>query len=599
VRVLEDRSGDSTKTIRLAVAVYHSTSQNPASDPVIFLDGGPGSETLKSSASAFTHLIRPILNNRDFIAFDQRGAGASKPSLDCEELKKVYLEDLQQLIPSNNREGDFTNAVLACRQRLAGEGIHLAAYISQSSAEDVKDVLTALGYDQANLYAVSYGTYVAQLVMRENPELVRSAVLDSVVPLDIGLYSEKTTTSEEALRIFFDDCTTDSECHRKYPNLEKDFRDLVQKLNTKPLTLAVQVPGGERYQYIDTEVRGDDLIEAFMWGTRASALIAEMPRAIYQFKNGDYSLVRYTYGLPATLYDNLSLGKFITAHCHEQILAATPAELNSALAESSPNLLKLSYFFGSADSLTMICNMWRTKPLGPDDKAPLESAIPTLILSGKYDSLTPPAFAHHLAETLSHVYLYEIPGHGHAPSLDKNSPCPINVITAFIGNPENEPSHVCIDTEIAHFHKPYNGQPPVEFTHYSDPDNIFTANIPEGWIDTNDGFFYRVNSFLDITTLGVQSAEFPASDWIDYLRWSFNSYSGFESKPVKIGTVDANGLTWTLYKTTSLGYPVEFAVAQKDEKRSYLVILMSMDEEDEVMLKAVLLPVIESFKPAP
>ena len=43
VDVPEDRSGDLTDTIRLPVAVYRSSSDTPAPDPVIYLQGGPGS----------------------------------------------------------------------------------------------------------------------------------------------------------------------------------------------------------------------------------------------------------------------------------------------------------------------------------------------------------------------------------------------------------------------------------------------------------------------------------------------------------------------------------------------------------------------------
>jgi len=42
--VPEDRTGDPSHTIKLAVAVYHSQNQNPA-EPVIFLQGGPGAQT--------------------------------------------------------------------------------------------------------------------------------------------------------------------------------------------------------------------------------------------------------------------------------------------------------------------------------------------------------------------------------------------------------------------------------------------------------------------------------------------------------------------------------------------------------------------------
>jgi len=45
---------------QLAVAIYHSTSANPAPDPVIFLQGGPGGQAVQLSADDYDILVKPI-----------------------------------------------------------------------------------------------------------------------------------------------------------------------------------------------------------------------------------------------------------------------------------------------------------------------------------------------------------------------------------------------------------------------------------------------------------------------------------------------------------------------------------------------------------
>jgi pimeloyl-ACP methyl ester carboxylesterase len=73
-------------------------------------------------------------------------------------------------------------AMLRCRDRLIQEGIDLSAYNSAASAADVNDLRIALGYDQVNLYGVSYGSRLALTVMRDYPGILRSVILDSTYP---------------------------------------------------------------------------------------------------------------------------------------------------------------------------------------------------------------------------------------------------------------------------------------------------------------------------------------------------------------------------------------------------------------------------------
>ena len=198
--VPEDRTGDPSHTIKLAVAVYHSSSQNPV-EPVVFLQGGPGGEAVKLSAEAYSILVKPFLSKRDFIAFDQRGTGLSEPALNCDGLTKLYSQDVHGLIPASTRNLVYANAFSSCNGLMQAQGINLKAYTTMESAADVRDLLTVLKYPKADLYGASYGTRLAQVVMRDYPKIVNSAILDSVVPLDTSLFSNYSNSIESGLRL--------------------------------------------------------------------------------------------------------------------------------------------------------------------------------------------------------------------------------------------------------------------------------------------------------------------------------------------------------------------------------------------------------------
>jgi pimeloyl-ACP methyl ester carboxylesterase len=86
VLVPEDRTRPTVTWIRLAVAVF----RNPVAatrPPLVFLGGGPGTSILERFGPGVSgSFARDLTDSRDFVVFDQRGVGFSRPSLSCEEL---------------------------------------------------------------------------------------------------------------------------------------------------------------------------------------------------------------------------------------------------------------------------------------------------------------------------------------------------------------------------------------------------------------------------------------------------------------------------------------------------------------------------------
>jgi fermentation-respiration switch protein FrsA (DUF1100 family) len=82
------------------------------------------------------------------------------------------------------------------------------------------------------------------------------------------------------------------------------------------------------------------------------------------------------------------------------------------------------------------------KPVPAVQKEPVRSTIPTLILQGEYDPVTPPANGMMAAQTLSKSYFFLFPGVGHTVSSPYN--CPKDVMKAFLENPTEKPDASCI-----------------------------------------------------------------------------------------------------------------------------------------------------------
>lgn len=267
--VPEDRGDPTSPSIRLAVAVIFSTDPNPPPDPIIFLEGGPGGGAISGLESWLT---TPFVQKRDFILLDQRGTGYSLPSLNCPEVEQ-------------SEEGNF-DAEQTCHDRLIADGINIAAYTSAESAADVSDLRLALGYNQWNVYGISYGTRLALTVLRDYPEGVRSVILDSVYPPHVNAYEQQAPNGMIAFKRLFDDCAADSVCSSAYPDLESVFYRTVEYLNAEAGSYSADDP--ETGEWVEYEIIGDDLVDALFEALYLTDVIPYLPLAIYTADAGDY-----------------------------------------------------------------------------------------------------------------------------------------------------------------------------------------------------------------------------------------------------------------------------------------------------------------------
>jgi pimeloyl-ACP methyl ester carboxylesterase len=588
--VPESRNGDPSDTIRLAVAVFKGEKSSQM--PVMFLQGGPGAEAVQLSMDAYDVLVKPFLKDRDFIVFDQRGTGRSEPALKCDELQKTYKQDIYGTIPAETRKLVYGNSFLSCNALLHAKGVNLNAYITMESAADVKDILQLFGYNKVHLYGASYGTRLAQVVMREYPEIVESAVLDSVVPVETNFFKSYPEAIQGGLRTLFEACMINVECNMAYPSLETVFWDVYKGLNVDPVTLTTSVyPIGTVTETVD----GTVFMSTILGSIKNSYLIDTAPQTIYRVKEGDFStLIAAQYSLPFA-FDDINPGLYISMMCHEHIMATSPQDLESVSALPGISSYAWLPFYGDANNVYKSCQSWgSTGPeLGENDA--VVSDIPSLVISGRFDPTTPPIYGRQLAEHLPNGYYFEFNNQGHVPSVADSSGCAMDTVLAFLQNPFVEPSRSCLnDLKAVDFLTPYTGNPALSLS----SERMFgvTADVPDDWYYSNDGFFVRGDSAFDVTQVGAFRAYFvSASDLKDYFSLSAYGYRGFDKAPLEAGIRSSNGLNWKLYVDSSNGHPVDIALA--DAGNSSLVIVMfSHADEHDALYRTVFLPMVDSAR---
>lgn len=232
------------KTIKIAVAVLKCTSKNTNSNPVVYIEGGPGAGGIEGIWSWLKH---PLRKNSDIVLVDVRGTGNSLPKF-CPDLGKKFLEILSKNQNSTQDEQQKTIAAIACKQDLLNREIDINAYNSKSIAKDLNALKKALKYDKWNVYGVSYGTYTAQVYANDFPQDIKSLILDSSISDISKYYNHNSENYMNSLKKVFRACENDPNCNKQYPNLESAYYATIEKLAKKPVTVKVDkniIPDGK------------------------------------------------------------------------------------------------------------------------------------------------------------------------------------------------------------------------------------------------------------------------------------------------------------------------------------------------------------------
>ena len=303
-------------TIRLAVAIFKTSSPHPAPDPVLILGGGPGQALLQT--------VGPIrLLNRDLILLDQRGAGYSQPSLRC----------LDNETPQ------------ACHSRLVKSGINLNAFTTLQNAADVHALIRALGYKQVNLDGISYGTRLALTVMRLYPADLGNVVLNSVLPPQVNVFTSIPQAAAQAFDVLFQGCAADPYCKTTYPHLQAVFYQLVADLNRSPIAFQATSSSG---QSVTVRFTGNRLVWWLQQSLYSASLIPVLPAVIFQIRQHDYTQLASIYG--DLIDDTMSWGLFYSVMCGEDAAFTTQRALETSVQGLAPQIrpalldLSMSWF---------------------------------------------------------------------------------------------------------------------------------------------------------------------------------------------------------------------------------------------------------------
>jgi pimeloyl-ACP methyl ester carboxylesterase len=393
LQVPENRALPHGATIALSVAVVPALNRRATAAPVFLLAGGPGqgaAAMYAGYAAAFARVNR----DHDLVLVDQRGTGKSGP-LTCD-----YADDWQT--PGDAMPA-LRQATAAC---LLKYGDRVRFYTSRNAVADLDEVRRALGYPVIDLYAVSYGTRVAQLYMRRFPAAVHAAILDGVTFPEQAIGPATPIDGQRALDLIVARCAASPDCKAAYPALQRDLDTLRRQFGPQKSMITLDDPNTGLPLKI--EFNRGMLNASLRFLSYNSTQASLLPTLIHRAAAGELGpLAAQTVMTARQVGDQLASGMQNTVICSEDVPFYSAARIDAAAISRTYQGTE------QLDAFQEVCKLWPHGPVDADLHSPLRSNIPTLLLSGEADPVTPPADAERAARGLARHRHLILRGEGH------------------------------------------------------------------------------------------------------------------------------------------------------------------------------------------
>lgn len=413
ITVPENRERAGTRLIQLHYVRIAPTGEDEAEhreDPVIYLTGGPG-----VGVDAYVGRLKdhPIAQTRALYILEQRGIGASTS----------FCPQFNTIDPGLNAARDLDEMMIAsaernalCFREAAEQGIDLTGYNTVENARDVRALREALGYEQWNVWGISYGSHLGQMLLTQDPDGVRALVLDAIVPNDLAGLFDLSQIFDTLVANFTGDCSGARACR----DLEARLFAAMESLRDNPVILPAAdietTPGGEVWlppallAYIPFSLAYDEPTYPFIpavMSNLADALTQRDPVVL------EGLAVALSGGMGPGGGFSMSPGMSAAVQCNDGYVQG---ELAAAEASAGSRWHGLVVSIPGSQRAVQVCEEAGLSPRPRDQYALVQSDVPTLIVNGAWDPITPPSLAVYIHEAMPGTRYVEAPYAGHGPT---------------------------------------------------------------------------------------------------------------------------------------------------------------------------------------
>lgn len=379
---------------------------------LVWLVGGPGEPGVGLTA-VIAHQFDPaVLRDYRLVLFSSRGTGTG--ALHCPQLQQV-MGDSDLAVPLS---GSLSRAVQACAQSI---GDKRRFYTTADTVADLDTLRQALRVRTLTLDGASYGTFVAERYAITHPDRVSRLVLDSVVPHDtfdpLGIAVFNRTAQVLRMVCAQTRCPT---------NPAQDLATVVRARHDGP-----------------------QLLNTLSGLTLGAPKLVRIPAAVHQAAQGENTALDTIIAAEsrdqATSAEQFSQGLHAATVCADWVWpwggADTPVSGRTGAVTKVVTALPDAALFpydratAAGNGTVATCEQWPPTPVVAFPSGADLPPVPTLLLAGDHDLITPLAWTQHEASHAPHGQLVVIPGSGHITQNTGNPPAGRAAVTTFLTGP--------------------------------------------------------------------------------------------------------------------------------------------------------------------
>ena len=427
-----DRRGEQPaadpRTLQVEFELYpRRRADRPSLGTMVDVEGGPGYSTT-DSRDYYLELHGPLMDRRDLLLVDQRGTGLSEP-LDCAAFRQTVE--------------DYIRRAGRCADQLGGR---VDFFGTHAAAEDMADVLDALGIPAVDLYGDSYGSYFAQAFAVRHGSRLRSLVLDATYPLPgtDPAFGDLAEATRRALQLV---CARRPSCAARGQDPVAAIQRLVERVRARPVAGTGLDTDGVR---IPVTVDEDSLVTVLQSGYANIAVYRDVLAAVRAWDAGDRAplfrlVAENTLDPTASEVRSFSEAHYLAVTCHdypqpwdpaaplavreEQLAQAQAALPPARFAPFSPVAWTSGEYEGATACLRWPGPRKADPPVPPPAPYP---GVPTLVLNGDLDNITASSGARVVASRFPRSTFVELDNSIHVTALGDRDDCAAPMVRRFV-----------------------------------------------------------------------------------------------------------------------------------------------------------------------
>ncbi len=389
---------DGNVTVAFDIARLTPTA-GPEKRAVLYIPGGPGDDPVSEDGPPPDLLA--YFRNHTVLMLNPRGVPGTSPRMDCDISALLWREEFDS--------GAALPLLEACRAAVQKDGLSPALFNARAIADDIDEMIPALGLSQAGLYAISYGTEAALHLIADAPQWLDFAILDSVSPPGLSGYDDELAARDRFLDAVSERCFAREHCAPFARAGYDTLADWAVQFDETPVSFMI---GPEE---TDWSMDGADVLDflgelsAYPDGVLvALALVDQLAGnrlgAIAFMRNDIASSVEFMKpNLP------LSLSAYADTYSDADLKAVAYPVRYPTDRQGWRDLLS-AYAAWQGDAA-------REAAFVPEDAGPVPVQSRVMILSGGLDTATPAPWAGVLERRFSGLDRFIFPNLGHAVSF--------------------------------------------------------------------------------------------------------------------------------------------------------------------------------------